>query len=77
MIQEVTGLINSRWAMLRRFGIRARLVGCKGSKCSGISEKFVQLLPWNMEEIEKASVRNCMGSISSLYTLNAYASSSS
>ena len=45
----------------KMFGISASLVGWKDSKCSSISEKFVQFLPWNMEDIEKTSVRTCMG----------------
>ena len=44
-VQEVAGLINIRWTMVRKLGISARLFGCKDSKCSSISEKFVQLLP--------------------------------
>ena len=44
-VQEVAGLINIRCTMVRMLGISARLFGCKDSKCSSISEKFVQLLP--------------------------------
>ena len=44
-VQEVAVLINITWKMVRRFGIGAHLVGCKDSKCSSMSEKFVQLLP--------------------------------
>ena len=44
-VQEVAVLINITWVMVRRFGISAHLVGCKDSKCSSMSEKFVQLLP--------------------------------
>ena len=66
-----------RCTMVRRFSISAHLVRFKDSKCSSISESFVQLLPWNMVGIEGASVWTCMGSISSLYALGVYASSSS
>ena len=44
-VQEVTGLINIRWTMVKRFGINAHLVGCTDSKSSTISEKCIQLLP--------------------------------
>ena len=44
-VQEVAGLINIRWTMVRRFGISAHLAGCKDSKCSRISAKCLQLLP--------------------------------
>ena len=36
-MQEVAGLINIRWPMIR-FGISKGLGGCKDSKCSNISE---------------------------------------
>ena len=76
-VQEVAGFISIRCIMVTSFGISARLVKCKDSRCSSISEKFVQLLPWNIADIEQASVWSCMESISSLYTLNTYPSSSS
>ena len=43
-VQRIAGLINIRWTMVKR----VQLVWCKDSKCLSISEKFVQLLPWNM-----------------------------
>ena len=51
-VQEVSELIIIGWKMVRRFAISARLVGCKDSECSSIFEKFVQLLPSNMVDIE-------------------------
>ena len=44
-VQEVAGLINIRCTLVRMFAISAHLVGCKDSKCSRISENFLQLLP--------------------------------
>ena len=44
-VQEVAGLINITWTVVRRFGIGAHLVVCKDSKYSRISENVLQLLP--------------------------------
>ena len=72
--KEVPELINIRWTMVRRCGISECLVGCKDSKCWNISAKCVRFLPWNMLDIEKATIGTYMGSMLSLYTLNMYAS---